>query len=100
MEKVSHKVSKYKVIEVMKVKLQDSQWESVLVLQGGRKKKFGGAQYSWRFAGEEEETKVIFIITATVIHTPGVTPKFVQPGEQNVSIYSLKHQSLKDWHMT
>lgn len=44
------------------VELAGCQWESVW----RKKKKIWEVQYSWWFAGEEEGTKAIYIIMATV----------------------------------
>lgn len=43
----------------------------------GREREIWRVQCFWRFISKTAETKAIFIITATVTHTPGLTIKFV-----------------------
>lgn len=75
----------------IEVELVGWEWESVW----RKEKEIWEVQYSRWFAREEEETEAIFIIVATIIHAPGLTPKFVQPGKENIYIYSWKLQNLR-----
>lgn len=53
-----------------------------------KEKEIWEVQYSWRFAREEEGTKAVLTIMTTAVHAPGLTPGFVQPGKENMHIYS------------